>query len=221
MTPTNLSPPTIGNAKAACRPSLTAIAARGKLSSLASSGIQHGFTCSQTRPGMPTPEAKVLLRLAISNSSTREACALQKLRHRSAVAFGSSDHIAPTSHRSVAPIVFSMRGVASLTAGDSARIRVIARLTPARVSFSSRISSETRRSSTTATRKRKLTALEATKSCRTISDSLAVSPTNGPRPRSVPQTAKADSEAIARVTPRWPSLNAAQSRKGTIKQVSR
>src|SRR6185295_16127323 len=105
-------------------------------------GIQHGFISCQTLPGKPMPAGKVRWREVDSNLLAVSGRALQKLRQFSAVAPGSSDHIAPTSQFSVVQIVCSMRGIAALNAGDSARICVMARLAATRRSFSSRLSSE-------------------------------------------------------------------------------
>ena len=57
-----------GKPNAACRPSRAATAARGKLRSWTTSGIQAGSPVDQTRPGKPTPGAKVAPRLIASNS---------------------------------------------------------------------------------------------------------------------------------------------------------
>src|SRR5205814_1869722 len=66
-TPSTLSPRTIGNPNAPCSPSRPAISARGKFVSATTSRIQAGSPVAQTRPGRPTPVAKVRRRLRASN----------------------------------------------------------------------------------------------------------------------------------------------------------
>ena len=57
--PCTRRPSMIGRAKAAWSPTRSAAAARGKLSSCVTSGIQAGSRLFQTRPGRPTPRSNV------------------------------------------------------------------------------------------------------------------------------------------------------------------
>ena len=59
---------TSGKPNAARSPSRAAISARGKFTSSSTSGIHAGAPLAQTRPGRPTPGAKLHVRLASSNA---------------------------------------------------------------------------------------------------------------------------------------------------------
>ena len=63
MTPSTSRSSTTGNPNAACRCSRAAAGARGKFSSLSTSGMNAGRAAAQTRPGRPTPLANDVSRL--------------------------------------------------------------------------------------------------------------------------------------------------------------
>jgi len=107
--------------------SAAAIGARGKFLSLVTSGIHAGRKLLHTRPGNPIPGVNLRSRDTASNRSIFTEGACQTVRQRKASFFGSGVHMAPTPQPSVSQILWRICGVASLRAGDSARIRVTAR----------------------------------------------------------------------------------------------
>ena len=112
-----------GNANAACKPSSSPPAARGKFVSEATSGIHAGRRSSHTRPGSPVPFGRRRFALLRRNRGPVAGVALQPPTNSSTPASSSTRHIAPTSHPRASPMAAISCGVASssVEAVDSAR----------------------------------------------------------------------------------------------------
>src|SRR4051812_1673563 len=126
ITPTTEPPTTIGNASAACSPSATATSARGKLSSSATSAIHVAWLLAHTRPGNPTPRAKVVERVMASNAANDDESACHDAIDRSRVPLRSVCHRAPCSQPRVVQIASRICVVARASGPGAASTRTVA-----------------------------------------------------------------------------------------------
>ena len=125
-TPRTCSPRRMGVPRAPRSPSWLATFARGKLSSAETSGMKAGRRLSHTRPGRPTPGAKVALRLASSNAVNARPGVCQVSTHRRTPAAPAIRHSPPWSQPSASQIARRTRGAASASDELSARARATA-----------------------------------------------------------------------------------------------
>ena len=88
--------------------------------------MKAGRRLAQTRPGRPTPGAKVELRLTASNAGKPEPGACQVSTHRRTPAAPAIRHSPPWSQPSVSQIARRTRGAASASDELSARARATA-----------------------------------------------------------------------------------------------
>lgn len=86
--------------------------------------IQAGSPLAHTRPGKPTPAAKVTRRLTASNSGHSAEGACQAWEQRRTLSRRSTVHSPAYSQDSPWPMAASIRGAASLRSRDSESIRL-------------------------------------------------------------------------------------------------
>ncbi len=109
----------MGKPKAACSEACRATSARGKLPSLATSGIQAGRPEDQILPGSPTPRGKLMLRVMFSKAEQFALGRIQIFAQRSTSESGSIIHRPPKVQSNDSHAARNTLGTASLSAADA------------------------------------------------------------------------------------------------------
>ena len=119
-------PARMGNPTPERRPCCWVTVLRGRFWSLARSAIQTGSPALQTRPGSPTPGAKVRRMEMDSYSETSAPGACQVCTQRNRFHRASTVHSAPVCNSRLSQTARSSWGAASASEGDSDKARVAA-----------------------------------------------------------------------------------------------